>query len=85
MKVLARNKKAYHDYEILETYECGIELKGTEVKSAKAGNINLKDSFCKIENGQLILYNVHIGPYPGASVFNHDPERPRRLLMHKKK
>ena len=84
MKVLAKNKKAFHDYEILETFECGIELKGTEVKSAKEGNINLKDAFCKIENGELILYNVHISPYSSANVFNHDPERPRRLLMRKK-
>jgi len=67
MKVLAKNKKAFHDYEILETFECGIELKGTEVKSAKEGNINLKDAFCKIENGELILYNVHISPYSSAT------------------
>ncbi|POZ93315.1 SsrA-binding protein SmpB [Petrotoga halophila] len=84
MTILARNKKATHDYEIIETFEAGISLLGTEVKSSKAGKINFKDSFCKIENGELILYNIHISPYSGASIFNHDPERPRKLLLHKK-
>nr|WP_233488400.1 SsrA-binding protein SmpB [Petrotoga sp. 9PW.55.5.1] len=64
--------------------EAGISLKGTEVKSAKDSKINFKDSFCKIEKGEIILYNIHISPYSGASIFNHDPERPRRLLLRKK-
>lgn len=84
MKTLARNKKAFHDYEILETIEAGISLKGTEVKSAKEGKISFKDSFCKVERGELILYNVHISPYSSGSVFNHDPESPRKLLLHKR-
>ena len=84
MKVIATNKQAYKNYHILETYEAGIELKGTEVKSIRQGKVNFKDSFCKVKNGELILYNLHIAPYSHGNFFNHDPERPRRLLMHKK-
>ncbi len=84
MKVVATNRKAYHDYFILETYEAGIVLKGTEVKSAKQGRINLKDSYAKIENGEIFLFNAHISPYSHGNVFNHDPRRTRKLLMHKK-
>ncbi len=84
MKIVATNRKAYHDYEILETYEAGIVLKGTEVKSAKNGRINLKDSYAKIENGEIFLINAHISPYSHGNVYNHDPRRTRKLLLHKK-
>ncbi len=84
MKVVATNRKAYHDYYILETYEAGIVLKGTEVKSAKQGRINLKDSYAKIENGEIYLINAHISPYTHGNVYNHDPKRTRKLLMHKR-
>ena len=84
MKVVATNRKAYHDYEVLETYEAGIVLKGTEVKSAKQGRINLKDSYAKIENGEIFLLNAHISPYSHGNVYNHDPRRTRKLLLHKK-
>jgi SsrA-binding protein len=84
MKPLASNRKAHRDYVILETLECGIELKGSEVKSVRAGKINLNDSFARIENNQLVLYNTHISPYEQASYLNVDPLRPRRLLLHKK-
>ncbi len=84
VKVAAQNRKAYHDYFILEKYEAGIELAGTEVKSIRQGTLNLKDSFCTIKDGQLILRNMHISPYEKGNIFNKDPMRPRRLLMHKK-
>ena len=84
MKIVATNRKAYHDYEVLETYEAGIVLKGTEVKSAKQGRINLKDSYAKIENGEIFLFNAHISPYTHGNVYNHDPRRTRKLLLHKK-
>lgn len=82
-KVIATNRKAYRDYTVLETIECGIELKGSEVKSLRAGKINLDDSFARIENNQVILYNTHISPYEEASYLNVEPTRPRRLLLHK--
>ncbi len=82
-KVIANNKKARHDYFVLETYEAGISLQGTEVKSMRSGKVNLKDSHARIEGGELILFNMHIGPYDQASHFNHDPLRNRKLLMHK--
>ena len=78
------NKKAFHDFEILEKFEAGIELKGTEVKSCKAGNISLADTYARIERGELYLYNVHISPYEHGNRYNHDPRRPRKLLMHKR-
>ncbi len=84
MKIVATNRKAYHDYEVLETYEAGIVLKGTEVKSAKQGRINLKDSYAKIDNGEIFLINAHISPYTHGNVYNHDPRRTRKLLLHKK-
>lgn len=84
MKVLATNKKAYHDYEILEKYEAGIVLKGTEVKSAKNGRINLRDSFIRINNGEAFLLNCHISPYEQGNIMNHDPTRTRKLLLHKR-
>ena len=83
-KVVAQNKKASHDYFIKETFETGIELFGTEVKSIRASTINMKDCFCKVENGEMIMYGVHISPYEKGNIFNKDPLRPRRLLMHKK-
>ena len=84
MKVVAVNKKARNDYDILETYEAGIELKGTEVKSLREGSVSFKDSFCKVKGGEIFLINLHIAPYKHAGVFNHDPERPRKLLLHKR-
>lgn len=83
MKIITNNKHATYQYHILEKYEAGIELRGSEVKSLREGRINLKDAFCKIENGEIFLYNAHINQYKNASLFNHDPERPRKLLMHK--
>ena len=84
IKTVAQNKKAYHDYFIEEKYEAGIELYGTEVKSVRMGNINLKDSFCSVKNGELFAIGIHISPYEKGNIFNRDPVRPRRLLMHKK-
>jgi SsrA-binding protein len=84
IKVAANNRKAHRDYEILETVECGIELKGSEVKSVREGKVNLNDSFARIEEGQVILYNTHISPYTEASYLNVEPTRLRRLLLHKK-
>jgi SsrA-binding protein len=83
-KDIAKNKKAFFDFEIEETYETGIELTGTEVKSIRQGKANLKDSYAMVENGELMLYNMHISPYEQGNRFNHDPLRKRRLLMHKK-
>ena len=85
MKVIAENRKARHDYTIEECFEAGIELKGTEVKSMRAGRANLKDSFAVIEHGELFLYGMHISPYEHGNIFNVEPMRPRKLLMHKKK
>ncbi len=83
-KPVAQNKKAYHDYFILENYEAGIELSGTEVKSVRAGKLNLKDSWCNVVNGEMLANGVHISPYEQGNRFNRDPLRPKRLLMHKK-
>ena len=84
VKVIAQNKKAFHDYFILDRYEAGIELFGTEVKSVRAGGVNLKDSFCTVKDGELIARGVHISPYEKGNIFNRDPMRPKRLLMHKR-
>ena len=84
VKIVAKNSKAYHDYFIEEKYEAGIELAGTEVKSIRLGNVNLKDSFCIIKDGQLSVLGMHISPYEKGNIFNKDPRRPRRLLMHKR-
>lgn len=78
------NKKAFHDYFVLETYEAGIELFGTEVKSIREGRVNLKDSWCRIRNGEIFAEGMHISPYEKGNIFNRDPMRPKRLLMHKK-
>ena len=83
-KIIAQNKKAYHDYFIEEKYEAGIELFGTEVKSLRAGKVNLKDSFCKVYAGELLALGIHISPYEQGNLFNKDPLRHKRLLMHKK-
>ncbi len=83
-KVIAQNKKAYHDYFVDEKYEAGIELFGTEVKSLRAGQVNLRDSYCSVEGGQLFVRGMHISPYEKGNIFNKDPLRVRRLLMHKK-
>ena len=84
IKQIAQNKKAYHDYYILEKFEAGVELFGTEVKSIRAGNINLKDSFCIVKNGELFTHGMHISAYEKGNIFNRDPMRPKRLLMHKR-
>jgi SsrA-binding protein len=84
IKVLAQNRKARHDYFIEETYEAGIALQGSEVKSMRAARANLKDSYARVVNGELMLYNMHISPYDFASSFNHDPLRERKLLMHRR-
>lgn len=81
---IAQNKKAYHDYFVLEEYEAGIELFGTEVKSVRQGKVNLKDSWCNIVNGEIFANNMHISPYEHGNIFNRDPLRVKRLLMHKK-
>ncbi|MFC0187501.1 SsrA-binding protein SmpB [Fictibacillus aquaticus] len=83
-KVVAQNKKATHDYHIEDTYEAGIVLQGTEIKSIRAGKANLKDSFARVQNGELFLHNMHVSPYEQGNRFNHDPLRTRKLLLHKK-
>ena len=83
-KVLATNRKAYHDYHIEETHETGVVLTGTEIKSVRAGSVNLRDSYAQVRNGELWLMNVHIAPYEPASRQNVDPYRDRKLLMHRK-
>ena len=84
VKQVARNQKAYHDYFIEEKFEAGIELAGTEVKSIRMGNVNLKDSFCTIKDGQMTLNGMHISPYEKGNIFNKDPLRQRKLLMHRR-
>ena len=84
VKIVAKNSKAYHDYLIEEKYETGIELAGTEVKSIRVGNVNLKDSFCLIKDGEISVLGMHISPYEKGNIFNKAPRRPRRLLMHKR-
>ena len=84
IKIVAKNAKAYHDYFIEDKYEAGIELAGTEVKSIRQGNVNLKDSFCIIKDGQMSVLGMHMSPYEKGTIFNKDSRRPRRLLMHKR-
>ena len=84
IKQAAANRKAFHDYFVLERYEAGIELFGTEVKSIRAGTLNLKDSFCTIKDGEIFIRGMHISPYEQGNIFNRDPMRARRLLMHKR-
>lgn len=83
-KTISNNKKAYHDYFVNESMEAGIELCGTEVKSLRAGRANLKDSWCSIKDGELFINGMHISPYEQGNIFNRDPMRPRKLLMHKR-
>ncbi len=83
-KTIAENRKARHDFFIIETYEAGVELFGTEVKSLRAGGVNMKDSYCEIDEGQMYALGVHISPYEQGNIFNHEPLRPKKLLMHKR-
>ena len=83
-QTVAQNKKARHDYFVLETYEAGIELFGTEVKSIRKGRLNLKDSWCSIDDGEIFVKGMHISPYEQGNIFNRDPMRVRKLLMHKR-
>ena len=83
-KIIAQNRKARHDYEILETYEAGIALRGTEVKSLRDGRANLKDSYAAVRDSEVWLYSVHISPYSHGNLNNHDPERDRKLLLHRR-
>lgn len=83
VKLIANNKKAYHDYFIEDTYEAGICLVGTEVKSLRMGKCSIKESFIRIENGEVIVYGMHISPYEKGNIFNKDPLRPRKLLLHR--
>ena len=83
-KTIAQNKKAYHDYFVVESLEAGIELFGTEVKSLRQGGVSLKDSWCSIEGGELFVNNMHVSPYEKGNIFNKDPRRERRLLLHKR-
>ncbi len=83
-KIICNNKKAFHDYFVNERYEAGLQLFGTEVKSVRQGSVNLKDSFCRIDKGELFAYGIRISPYEKGNVFNRDPLRPKKLLMHRK-
>lgn len=83
IKLIANNKKAYHDYFVEETYECGIQLVGTEVKSLRLGQCSIKEAFCQIRNGEVYLYGMHINPYEKGNLFNRDPLRERKLLLHR--
>lgn len=83
-RTVAQNKKAYHDYFVLEEYEAGIELFGTEVKSIRQGRVNLKDAWCSIDSGEIFVNGMHISPYEQGNIFNRDPLREKKLLMHKK-
>ena len=84
MKLIAKNKKAYFNYEIIDTLEAGIELRGSEVKSIKEGRISLKESYAEIKDGEIFLIHCHISPYEAANIFNHEPLRERRLLLHRR-
>ena len=84
IKIIANNKKAYHDYFVEDKYEAGIELAGTEVKSLRLGQVNLKDSYCSVDGGEMFVYGMHISPYEKGNIFNRDPMRHRKLLLHKK-
>ena len=84
IKLAAQNRKAHHDYFVEDRYEAGIELFGTEVKSIRNGALNLKDSFCVAKDGEIYAYSLHISPYEQGNIFNRDPDRPKRLLMHKR-
>ncbi len=83
-RVISENRKAYHDYHIEETYEAGIVLEGSEVKSVKLGRVSIQEAFIRPKNGELYVYNMHIAPYDKTSVFKPDPKRPRKLLLHRR-
>ena len=83
IKIAAQNRKAFHDYFVEDRYEAGMKLFGTEVKSIRAGTLNLKDSYCQAKDGEVFAYGVHISPYDKGNIFNKDPDRPKRLLLHK--
>ena len=84
IKIAAKNRNAYHEYFVEETFEAGISLSGTEVKSIRQGTLNLKEAWCTIKNGELFVQQMHISPYEKGNIFNKDPMRPRKLLMHRK-
>jgi len=84
VKIVTKNRKAYHDFHILETMEVGIALVGTEVKSMRDGRVNLKDSYARIDRGEVVLHGMHVSPYEAGNRYNHEPERPRKLLLHKR-
>ena len=84
VKLIAQNRKAYHDYFVEEKFEAGVELSGTEVKSVRLGNVNLKDSYCTVKDGEIFARGMHISPYEKGNIFNKDPVRPKKLLMHKR-
>lgn len=84
VKIVSQNKKAYHEYFVDEKFEAGLELTGTEVKSVRKGAVNLKDSFCRVEDGEMLVFGMHISPYENGNIFNREPMRTRKLLMHKK-
>lgn len=84
IKTIATNKKAFHEYFVIESFEAGISLSGTEVKSIRAGGVNLKDSWCSVDDGELIIKQMHISPYDHGNIFNREPKRDRKLLMHKR-
>lgn len=83
-KTIAQNKKAYHEYFVIESFEAGIELCGTEVKSIRQGRVNLKDAWCSVDNGEMFVKGMHVSPYEQGNIFNKDPMRVRRLLMHRR-
>ena len=84
IKTITANKKAFHEYFVLESFECGIELSGTEIKSIRQGGVNLKDAWCSVDNGEMIIKQMHIKPYEKGNIFNKPPTRNRRLLLHKR-
>ena len=84
IKIAAQNRKAYRDYFVEDRYEAGVELFGTEVKSIRGGALNLKDAYCVVKNGEIFVHHMHISPYEQGNIFNKDPDRPKRLLMHKR-
>ena len=83
-KTITTNKKAYHEYFVIESFEAGISLSGTEIKSIRQGGVNLKDAWCSVDNGEMIIKQMHISPYDHGNIFNRDPKRNRKLLMHKR-
>ena len=84
VKIITKNKRAYFDYSILEEIECGIVLRGTEIKSIRMGKVSINESYCQVKNGRMIIYDMHISPYSLGNIFNHDEKRDKELLLHKK-